>query len=76
MKNEAFALELTREQALVLFDWLVRFNESDYVFEDQAEQRVLWDIECLMEKKMPVVLNSNYSELVKLARAKIRDDDG
>lgn len=67
-------LELSNDEALVLFDWLKRFNENENnQFEDQAEERVLWDIEALLEKSLIILFNENYNELLQTARKRIRD---
>ena len=69
-------LKLTSEEALVLFDWISRFNEDDKnVFQDQAEQRVLWDIEAILEKQLAEPLDENYNKLLKSARDKVRDQE-
>ena len=69
-------LKLTNEEALVLFDWISRFNEDDKnVFQDQAEQRVLWDIEAMLENQLVEPLDENYNELLKSARDKVRDQE-
>lgn len=69
-------LELSREEAPVLFDWMSRFDErKDVVFEDSAEQRVLWDIECMLESALVEPLQPDYNELVARARATVRDAD-
>lgn len=74
-KNNKIRLELSNEEALVLLSWLSRFNETDNTsfFEDQAEERVLWDIEAVIEKAMSETLSSDYSELLLKARNKVRD---
>ncbi|MBN9295195.1 MAG: hypothetical protein J0G96_14555 [Flavobacteriia bacterium] len=73
--NNKIILELSNEEALVLLNWLFRFNETDNTvfFEDQAEERVLWDIEAALEKTMPETFSDNYSELLLKARNKLRD---
>ncbi len=45
MKKEdnKIAIRLSKEEALVFLDWLTRFNNSEQIFEDQAEERVLFD---------------------------------
>lgn len=70
-------LQLSNEEGLVLLNWLFRFNENDNTifFEDQAEERVLWDIEAVLEKNMLEIFGSNYTELLSKARAKIRDKE-
>ena len=78
MTSEKVTLELSRDEALVLFEWLTRFNKSESergTFEDQAEQRVLWDIEGMLESTLVEPLDPNYDELLEAARAKVRDTD-
>jgi len=73
-------LRLSEDEALVLYDWLARTTEGDapVPFEDQAEQRVLWDMEAMLEPLLPLVdhINSNrptYQEMLLAARARVRD---
>jgi hypothetical protein len=57
----AVAIELTPDEALVLFEWLYRFNDSgDATFRDQAEQRVLWNIEGVLDSNVAAVLDPQY----------------
>lgn len=69
-------LELSRDEAIVFFDWLTRFNKSGSAFEDQAEQRVLWDLEALLESKLDEPFAPNYGELLARARSSVRDSEG
>ena len=74
MADEKIRLELSREEALVFFAWLTRFNKAEGTpFEDQAEQRVLWDIEAMLESILVEPLDSRYDELLAQARTKVRD---
>jgi hypothetical protein len=75
MGNEKINIELTNEEAIVFFEFLGRFNEQDDLskFEDQAEQRVLWDIERILEKKLSEPFRADFKEIVKKAREKVRD---
>jgi hypothetical protein len=76
-KNNTVLLQLSDDEALVLLDWLFRFNESgsDAFFEDQAEQRVLWDMEAVLEKVVSPTFDNNYQEILFKARRKIRDEE-
>ena len=49
--NDEILLELSSEEAIVLFDWPSRFNEKENLalFKDKAEERVLWDMEAVLE---------------------------
>ena len=69
-------LQLTEDQALIFFDWLVRVNQRGEVnVEDQAEERVLWDLESMLEKQLPVVLESDYDARLSAARDTLRDSN-
>jgi hypothetical protein len=67
-------LELSNHEALVLFAFLHRFDdEAAYPFADQAEQRVLWDVECMLEKQLVELFSPDYHAFLAEARAQVRD---
>lgn len=69
-------LKLTHDEALVLFEWLGRFNESepnDERFVDQAEQRALWNLEAVLETVLAEPFDPNYLEIIAAARDRLRD---
>jgi len=72
MYDEKVTIELSKEEAIVFFEFLARFNESDDLrgFEDQAEKRVLWNIACILEKNLSEPLRADYQELVKNEKVK------
>ena len=71
---ETITVELTRPEALVLFEFLRRSDdEGHYAFADQAEQRVLWDLECALQPQIIEVFDPNYGELLQAAWADLRD---
>jgi hypothetical protein len=77
MQSTRVKLELTNDEALVLYDWLARFNQRDNAdFADQAEERVLFDLEAMLEKTIVAPLQANYAELLARARANVRDACG
>ena len=74
--NERISLGLSNEEALVFFEWLKRNNVAEsYKFEDQAEKRVLWDIEAQLEKILAAPLKDDYSNLLIQARNHVRDQE-
>ena len=75
MEKNPIKIELSKDEALVLFEFLGRLNKQniDTLFEDQAEQRVLWDIESTLEKALSEPFLDNYLELLNNARAQVRD---
>jgi len=72
--GDTILLELTKEESIVLFDWLSRFNENENLdlFRDQAEERVLWDMEASLEQVISEIFNSNYAEILSQAREQVR----
>jgi ABC-type cobalt transport system substrate-binding protein len=70
---EKIIIELTRTEALVLFEFLRRSDDAgNYAFVDQAEQRVLWDLECSLQPQLSEVFDPDYGEILKSAWMAIR----
>ena len=68
-------IEIHKDETLVLYDFLYRANQNEsIVFEDQAEQRVLWNLEAELERQLVEPAFPNYTELVKEARNRVRDN--
>jgi hypothetical protein len=77
MEQLPITLTLTQDEALVLFDWVVRYVESGTLaIEDQAEQRALWNLCATLETQVDVVLAPDYREQVVAARDRLRDELG
>lgn len=73
---ETTSIDLTADEALVLFEFLQRFSESDVLaIQDQAEERALWNLCCLLEKRLVIPFASNYQELLAGARDRLRDEE-
>lgn len=69
-------LTATKDEALVLFEFLARFNEAEHsdIFEDQAEQKTLWILQEQLEKQLVEPFKADYKEIIKEARNKIRGE--
>lgn len=71
---EDLKLELSREAAVVLYEWLARFNETGKsAFANQAEQRVLWDLESVLESGLAEPFSPDYATILASARQAVRD---
>jgi hypothetical protein len=68
MTDENVELRLTTAEALVLFEWLAAANDAKQLIVDEAEHRVLWDLESQLETKLVEPLMPNYAELVDAAK--------
>lgn len=67
-------ITLSSDHALVLYELIARLNAGDDAWRtDQAEQRVLWDLEAELESKVTAVLAPDYRNQVTAARQRIRD---
>jgi len=77
MKGNTINIELTKEEAIVLFEFLGRINGQDdpNLFHHQSEQRVLWDIECILEKILSEPFKADYQEIVQKARETVKDKE-
>ncbi|WP_394830315.1 hypothetical protein LVJ94_27785 [Pendulispora rubella] len=71
-------IELPESEALVLFDWLLRFNNNaahDNT-KDLAGRRLLQELEGTLEPiLLPKLIDPMYERLLEEARAKLRDPD-
>jgi hypothetical protein len=69
-------LTVTKDEALVLFEFLARFNQSEHpdIFEDQSEQKTLWILEGQLETQLVEPFKPDYKDILKEARNKIRDN--
>jgi hypothetical protein len=67
---------LTSEEALVLFEWLVRSSDrgAPAPFVDQAEERVLWVVEGALERSLVAPLQPDYAAQLQQARDRVRGD--
>jgi hypothetical protein len=64
-------IQLTLAEAVVLADFLTHYSETDrLLIEDQAEQRLLWDLQCCLERL--ICPGPPYPSL-KDARESLRD---
>ena len=77
MSKQNIQLELTRDEALVLFEWLARTDAAEVLpIEDAAERHVLWKLEGKLESLLDEPLAENYKSLLAEARRKVRDSGG
>jgi hypothetical protein len=76
-ENNNIILSLSNDEALVLLDWLTRFNEKEHtlLFEDQAEERILFDLEAILEESVSESFDDNYKSILLKAREKLRDKE-
>jgi hypothetical protein len=71
---DGVSIELSHDEALVLFEWLAHRDEAgDLPLEDQAEQRVLWDIHAGLESTLEEPFRPDYAKLLAAARNRVRD---
>jgi hypothetical protein len=67
-------LRLSRDEAIVLFELLSRYTDTGALtIEDQAEQRVLWDLCSMLESQLHEPISPDYDDMLERARAAVRD---
>lgn len=75
MQPNTVSLTISRDEALVLFDWLASLgNEPNEVELDPPVQQTLWRIEGQLESALVEVLEPDYSEKLRLARQRLSSD--
>ncbi len=76
-QTEETTIKLNKDEALVLFEFLSRINDKELkeIFEDQAEQKILWNLEGQLEKQLVEPFKPDYKDIIKEARNRIRDEE-
>jgi hypothetical protein len=70
--EDPIQLKLSRAEALVLFEWLHVFDETDLGPPmDSAERSALWRLEGKLEERLVELFAPNYRELLDDARKKV-----
>jgi hypothetical protein len=73
--EEKVIIELSKSEALVLFEFLARTSDDDSLMvADQAERRALWNLECLFEKALVEPFLPNYLELLEQAKKRLKGE--
>lgn len=73
--SEEVILKVTADEALVLFDFLQRFSSTNKLsIEDQAEERALWNLTCVVERSLPQTFSPAYDQELKQAKDRLRDE--
>ncbi|KPN70578.1 hypothetical protein [Neisseria sp. 83E34] len=68
-----YFVKLNSYEALVLFEWLVKFNEH-HKLPDEAEQKILYNFESILESVLVEPFLENYVELINTAKNHIIND--
>jgi hypothetical protein len=76
-ENTNVFVEFTQNESLVLYEWLSNFNQKEWpgLFEDQSEERILFDLESSLETVLSETFAKNYPESLANARQAIRDKE-
>lgn len=61
-------IEITNEEALVLFEWLCTNSKQTKFYHDKSEQYVFWNIECQLERMLPEPHSDSYLTALSIAR--------
>jgi hypothetical protein len=77
MVKENITVELTADEALVLFEFVARFtNDDTLTIEHGGEKAALWHLCAALEKTLVDPLESNYDELLSAARDRLAEGAG
>ena len=77
MSEETLNIALSKNEALVLFELLSRFSDTEKLeIEHQSEVRALWNLTCLFEKELTEPFKEDYEKTLNEAREALKDKDG
>lgn len=64
-------IELTKAEAIVLFEWLHNYSQNTE-FNDEAAKCVLWNIECQLERALVEPFDKKYLEILAQAKEAVK----
>ena len=74
MDNDKIKVEITKDEALVLYEFLSRYSDTENLeIEHQSEQRALWNLTCVFEKTISEAFDSDYKISLESARKRLED---
>ena len=68
------SISLTRDEALVLFDWLQTHEEGETTHGDSAEQAALRSLSALLERELDAPFRHDYNQLLQAAKDSLTSD--
>jgi len=72
MDQPKIPVNLTRAEAIVLIEFLMRFRDKDRLaVEHQAEEQLLCDLTSTVEQQLPELFDPRWASLVEQARATV-----
>ena len=67
-------IELTKDEAIVLLEFLTRFSDNQKLnLEHQAEERALWNLQCLLEAELPEIFLPDFDKILSKSRERLKD---
>ena len=74
MSETKIAVNLTRAEAIVLIEFLMRFRDEDRLaVKHEAEQQLLYDLCCVVENQLPELFDPQWKALVERSRTTVLD---
>ncbi|GHA79927.1 hypothetical protein GCM10009007_21030 [Formosimonas limnophila] len=75
MSNKSISIPLTEDEALVLFEWLCIFNQSevDKLFQDDVTEQILFSIENMLESQLVAPFDPDYKIILEEARKRLKN---
>ena len=75
MAEALVSIPLTRPEAVVLIQFLMRFRDKDCLaVEHEAEQQLLYDLCAVVENQLPELFDPQWGALVERSRAAVLAD--
>ena len=73
--GDGVIIQLSRDEALVLFEWLHRCEDEGRLAHaaHHAEQVALWNLSALLERELVEPFSQNYAKLVVEAQERLAD---
>jgi len=68
--TEKIQISFTEQEAVVSLEFVVRINKSGQI-KEIYEQRVLWNLEAMLEKEISFIFGKRYGEVLEEAKKNV-----
>jgi hypothetical protein len=76
MTTDEIALNLSKQEALVFFEWLTKVDSlGATAFQHPSEEKVLWKLQGQLESTLQEPFASNYKDIVAEARRNVQSGE-
>ncbi len=78
VNNKKILISFDKDEALIFFEWLSKLSDDEKnhnkIFSDSIEEKIVYELESILEEAIPEIFESDYKKKVLLAKKRIESN--